>query len=87
MTACNPQGWVPIPTILQFKRMAEFKALGLEFVVKALERAIEAEKNDALLELGPKEGSDEIVNVRRKRPLEHDKTVWERTAYIVCIRG
>jgi lupus La protein len=66
--------------------MAEFKALGLDFVIKALERAIEAEKNDALLEFGPKEGSDEIVNVRRKRPLEHDKTVWERTAYVVSFQ-
>lgn len=63
--------------------MAEFKPYGLNFVVKALQRAIAAEKNDALLELGAKEGSTDLVNVRRKRPLEHDKTVWERTAYVV----
>ncbi|WWD20221.1 hypothetical protein CI109_104697 [Kwoniella shandongensis] len=77
LTCCNAEGWVPIKTILTFKRMREFQALGVPFVVYALQKAIKDEGNDALVAI-----SEDGENVRRRRPLEPNATAWSRSAYV-----
>ncbi|WRT69615.1 uncharacterized protein IL334_006604 [Kwoniella shivajii] len=77
LTCCNTEGWVPIKTILTFKRMKEFQDLGIEFVSYALNKKIAEEGIDPLVAL-----STDSANVRRKRPLEPNSTAWSRSAYI-----
>jgi lupus La protein len=78
LTACNKEGWVPMKTILTFKRMAEFQPLGVPFAAYALRQAALAEGNDPLVAV-----SDDGENVRRKRPLEPNSTAWGRSVYVV----
>ncbi|KAL1406572.1 hypothetical protein Q8F55_008278 [Vanrija albida] len=75
LTACNKEGWVPIKTILTFKRMREFKDLGIEGVAKAITQTAEAE--DPLLAV-----SADGQNVRRARHFEPDTTQWSRSVYV-----
>jgi lupus La protein len=78
---CNPEGWVPIKTIMTFKRMSEFQALGVPFVTYALRQAALAEGKDPLVAI-----SEDGENVRRKRPLEPSSTAWGRSVYVVSTR-
>ncbi len=78
LTACNEMGWVPIKTILTFKRMREFQPFGVLVVAEALRQAAAAEGKDALVEV-----SEDGSNVRRARPLEPVTDAWERSVYVV----
>ena len=78
LTACNKEGWVPIKTIMTFKRMREFEIRGVAFVTLALREAAAAEGNDPLIAI-----SEDGENVRRKRPLEPNTTAWSRSVYVV----
>lgn len=78
LTACNKEGWVPIKTILTFKRMREFKDLGVEGVAQALRQAAEAEGSDPLVAV-----SEDGLNVRRVRHFEPNTTQWGRSVYVV----
>ena len=78
LTVCNPAGWVPLETILTFKRMREFQEHGQEIVVTALRRQIRDEGRDPLLAV-----SEDGKNVRRKRPMEPSSTSWSRQVYVV----
>lgn len=78
LTTFNKDGWVPIETILTFKRMREFQPYGVAFIVAALKKAMEAEGNDTLIAIDETEG-----NVRRRRPLEPQSDAWTRSAYVV----
>lgn len=78
LTACNKEGWVPIKTIMTFKRMREFEIRGTPFVALALREAAAAEGNDPLVAI-----SEDGENVRRKRPLEPNTTAWSRSVYVV----
>lgn len=78
LTACNEQGWVPIKTILTFKRMREFQAFGVPVVAEALRKTAAAEGSDALVAV-----SEDGANVRRARPLEPVTDAWERSVYVV----
>ncbi|WVW87010.1 hypothetical protein I302_109066 [Kwoniella bestiolae CBS 10118] len=77
LTCCNTEGWVPLKTILTFKRMKEFQEIGQPFVVYALKKKIQEEGKDPLVVL-----SADGDNVRRKRPLEPNATAWTRSAYV-----
>ncbi|WOO84147.1 La [Vanrija pseudolonga] len=77
LTACNKEGWVPIKTILTFKRMREFKDLGVEGVAQALREAAEAEGSDPLTAV-----SEDGQNVRRARHFEPNTTQWGRSVYV-----
>ncbi|WWC92727.1 uncharacterized protein L201_007686 [Kwoniella dendrophila CBS 6074] len=77
LTCCNTEGWVPLKTILTFKRMREFNELGLPFVVYALKKKIQEEGKDPLISI-----STDNENVKRKRPLEPNATAWSRSAYV-----
>jgi lupus La protein len=78
LTVCNPEGWVPIKTIMTFKRMSEFQPLGVPFVAYGLRQAALAEGKDPLVAI-----SEDGENVRRKRPLEPSSTAWGRSVYVV----
>lgn len=80
MTTCNKEGWVPIETILTFKRMREFQPYGVQFVVEALKKVVESEGNDPLVAVDAEAG-----NVRRKRPLEAQTDAWSRSVYVVRV--
>jgi lupus La protein len=81
LTACNTEGWVPIKTILTFKRMREFQALGVPAIAHAIREGAKAEGDDPLLAV-----SEDGENVRRARPLEPNSTMWDRSAYVVRIQ-
>ena len=81
LTACNIEGWVPIKTIMTFKRMREFEQYGVPFVAYALQQTIGEEGKDPLLAI-----SEDGENVRRKRHLEPNTTAWSRSVYVVSTR-
>jgi lupus La protein len=78
LTTFNKDGWVPIETILTFKRMREFETYGVPFVVEALKKVVEAEGRDPLLAIDEQAG-----NVRRIRPMEAQSDAWTRSVYVV----
>lgn len=67
----NPEHWVPIKTVASFKRMRDFTALGLDWVVEALR------SSDAL------EVDEKGENVRRRTEVTEPKGQFERSIYAV----
>ncbi|ORX37808.1 hypothetical protein BD324DRAFT_645356 [Kockovaella imperatae] len=79
LTVCNPQGWVPIETIMTFQRMREFEPLGVQFAARAVRRVIKSEGSDPLLSV-----SEHGLNVRRIRKLEQGSgsSAYDRSVYV-----
>ena len=75
---CNTEGWVPIETIMTFKRMRDLGIPDIDFAAYALRQAIEAEGETPLIVV-----SEDGANVRRRRPLEKNSTAWDRSVYMV----
>lgn len=67
----NPEHWVPISTVSSFKRMREFKALGDEWVVKALKLSKDLEIDET------------NTKVRRTTEIQQPKGNFERSVYAV----
>ncbi|EIW71598.1 hypothetical protein TREMEDRAFT_37957 [Tremella mesenterica DSM 1558] len=77
LTMCNPEGWVPIKTIISFKRMRDYLPYGVPFVAYALRQAAAREGKAPLIAV-----SEDGENVRRKAPLEPVSSGFTRSAYI-----
>jgi hypothetical protein len=69
----NDEHWIPIATIASFKRMREFQARGVEWLVDALRTSSELEV------------SEDGTNVRRITEVQEPKGAFERSVYAVRI--
>lgn len=67
----NAEHWVPIATVASFKRMREYKDMGLPWVVNSLRASTELEVDEA------------GVNVRRRTEVREPKGQFERSVYAV----
>lgn len=57
--------------------MREYAPIGVAGVAQGLRQVIASEGDDPLLAV-----SEDGVNVRRKRPLEPNSTIWNRSVYV-----
>ncbi len=67
----NADHWVPIETVSSFKRMREFKSLGMPWIVEALKSSDQLEVDE----------SD--TKIRRRSEVQEPKGQFERSIYAV----
>ena len=67
----NEGHWVPIDTIVSFKRMREFQSRGVPWVVDVLRTSAELEV------------SEDATKVRRRTEVQEPKGAFERSVYAV----
>lgn len=67
----NEGHWVPIDTIVSFKRMREFQSRGVPWVVDVLRTSTELEV------------SEDATKVRRRTEVQEPKGAFERSVYAV----
>jgi lupus La protein len=68
----NDEHWVPIATIVSFKRMREFQPRGAQWVT------------DLLRTSGELEVSEDGTKVRRRTEVQEPKGAFDRSVYAVC---
>ena len=67
----DAEHWIPIQTVASFKRMREYKAMGDEWILKALRLSEELEVDES------------GTNVRRRTEVQEPKGQFERSVYAV----
>jgi len=67
----NEGHWVPIDTIVSFKRMREFQSRGVPWVIDVLRTSAELEV------------SEDATKVRRRTEVQEPKGAFERSVYAV----
>jgi hypothetical protein len=67
----NDEHWVPIATVVSFKRMREFQLRGVQWVADALRTSAELEV------------SEDGTKVRRRTEVQEPKGAFERSIYAV----
>jgi len=68
----NDEHWVPIATVVSFKRMREFQTRGAQWVANVLRTS------------GELEVSEDGTKVRRRTEVQEPKGAFDRSVYAVC---